>query len=76
MAVQGALWLAAKRLSLNLNLSFLNRISLLLILVATQLSSRGWVDPFPDPILIEKISRVQPGIEVGTSWLAVRRADQ
>ena len=53
MAVQGVLWLA-KRLSLNLNSSFLNRISLLLIQIATQLSSRGWVDPVPDPILPEK----------------------
>ena len=53
MTVQGALWLA-KRLSLNFNFSFLNRISLPLIHVATQLSSRGWVDPVPDPILAEK----------------------
>ena len=38
----------------GLNFSFLNRISLLLIQIATQLSSRGWVDPVPDPILPEK----------------------
>ena len=54
MAVQGALWLS-KRLFLNLNFSFLNRILLLLIQVATQLSSRGWVGPVPDPILPEKV---------------------
>ena len=53
MAVQGTLWLA-KCLSLNLNFSFLNRISLLLNQIATQLSSRGWVDPVPDHILPEK----------------------
>ena len=53
MAVQEILCLA-KRLSLNLNFSFLNRISLLLIQVATQLSSRGWVNSVPDPILPEK----------------------
>ena len=53
IAVQGAVWLA-KRLSLNLNFSFLNRILLLLNQVATQLSSQGWVDPVPDPILPEK----------------------
>ena len=53
MAVLGALWLA-KRVSLNLNFNFLNRISLLLTSIATQLSSRGWVDPVPDPILPEK----------------------
>ena len=60
MAVQGALWLA-KRLSLNLNFSFLNRISLLLNQIATQLSSRGWVDPVPDPILPEKFLESNPG---------------
>ena len=38
--------------------------------VATQLSSRGWVDPVP-----EKNSRVQPGFEPGTSQMAVRRAN-
>ena len=53
LTVQGALWLA-KRLSLNLNFSFLNRIRYFSYQVATQLSSRGWVDPVPDPILPEK----------------------
>ena len=53
MAVQEALWLA-KCLSLNLNFSFLNWISQLLNQVATQLSSRGWVDHVPDPTLPEK----------------------
>ena len=54
MTVQGALWLA-KRLSLNLNFSFLIRICYFSYQIATQLSSRGWVDPVPDPILPEKI---------------------
>ena len=53
VAVQGTLWLA-KHLSLNFNFNFLNRISLPLIQVATQLSSWGWVDLVPDPILPEK----------------------
>ena len=53
MTIQGALWLA-KHLSLNLNFSFLNRIRYSSYQVATQLSSRGWVDPIPDPILPEK----------------------
>ena len=53
MTVQRALWLA-KRLSLNLNFSFLNRMLLLRIQVATQVSSQGWVEPVPDPILPEK----------------------
>ena len=53
---------------------FLNRISVLFIQVATQLSSRGWVGPVQDPILPEKFVG-QPGIEPGTSWMAVRRAN-
>ena len=36
------------------NFSFLNRIRYFSYQVATQLSSRGWVDPVPDPILPEK----------------------
>ena len=72
----GALCLA-ECLSLNLNFSFLNRILLLHIEVAIQLSSRGWVDPVPDHILPEKFleQALQPGIEPGTSWMAVRRAN-
>ena len=50
MTVQGTFWLA-KRLSLNLNFGFLNRISLLLYQVATQLTSRGWVDPVLEKFL-------------------------
>ena len=42
----------SKALTLDLNFSFLTRISL--HQVATQLASRGWVDPVPDPILPEK----------------------
>ena len=57
MTVQGTLWLA-KSLSLNLNLRFLNRIRYFSYQVATQFSSRGWVDPVPDPILPEKFQGV------------------
>ena len=52
MAVQKALWLA-KRLSLNVNSSFLHR-GYLLYQEATRLSSRGWMDPVSDPILPER----------------------
>ena len=52
MVVQGALWLA-KRLSLNLISVLLTEFRYFLYQVATQLSSRGWVDPFLDPILLE-----------------------
>ena len=48
-----ALWLA-KRLSLNLNSSFLNRIRYFSYQIPTQLSSQGWVVPVLDPIFPEK----------------------
>ena len=54
MTVQAALWLV-QRLSLNLHFSFLTGFRYFSYQVATQLSSRGWVDPVPDPILPEKI---------------------
>ena len=53
IAVQRSLWLV-KCLSLNLNFSFLNWFRYFSYQVATQLSSWGWVDPVPDPILPEK----------------------
>ena len=44
--------------------------------VTTQLSSRGWVDPVPDPILPGKfLGNLQAGIEPGTSWMIVRHAN-
>ena len=67
MAVQGTLWLA-KRLSLNLNFSFLNRISLFLIssshpIVLTRLGGL-----LSRPYTSRKISRY---IEPLISWIAV-----
>ena len=44
----------SKALSINHNFSFLNRLSLLLNQVATQLSSWGWLDP-PVTIIPEEI---------------------
>ena len=68
------LWLA-KRLSLNLNFSFLNRISLLLISSSYPIVLTRLGGPLSRPYTSRKISRIQPGIEPGTSWMAVRRAN-
>ena len=54
MAVQSILWLA-KRYPSNLISVFLTGFRYFSYQVATQLSSQGWVDPVPDPILPEKI---------------------
>ena len=53
MTVQGALYLA-KLLSLTLISVFLTGFRNFSYQIATQLSSRGWVDPALDPILPEK----------------------
>ena len=74
MAVQAALWLA-KRLSLNLHFSFLNRISLLLISSSYPFVLRRLGGPRSRPYTSRKISGVQPGTEPGTSWMAVRLAN-
>jgi hypothetical protein len=47
------------------NLSFLDRSRYFLIQVAPHLSSRGWADPVPDPLLLKKYL-VSSGIEPGT----------
>ena len=54
MTVQGALWLAKLYLSTLISV-FLTGFRYFSYQVATQLSSRGWVVPVPDPILPEKI---------------------
>ena len=53
MAVQGALWLA-KRYPSTLISVFLTGFCYFSYQIAIQLSSWGWVDPIPDPILPEK----------------------
>jgi hypothetical protein len=41
--------------------------------VASQVSSRGWVDPVPDPLLLRKSGRA--GNEPGTSGPVARNSD-
>ena len=64
------LWLE-KRINLNLNFGFLNRI--LLLFISIVLARLG--GPHSRPYTTRKISRVQPRIEPGTSWMAVRCAN-
>jgi hypothetical protein len=45
---------SAQRIPTAVNLGFLDRSRYFSIQVATQLSSRGWVDPVPDPLLLRK----------------------
>ena len=65
----------SKALSLNFNFSFLNRISLLLISSSYPVVITRLGGPRSRPYTSRKISRVQPGIEPGTSWMVVRHAN-
>ena len=53
MAVQEALWLAMHYPSTLISVS-LTGFRYFSCQAATQLASRGWADPVPDPILLEK----------------------
>ena len=50
---RGVTW-SAPRIPTAVNLCFLDRSRYLFIQVAPQLTSRGWVDPVPDPLLLRK----------------------
>ena len=65
MAGQGALWLA-KRYPSTLISVFLTEFRYFSYQVATQLSSRGWVDPVSDPILPEKFVELSRGSNQGS----------
>jgi hypothetical protein len=45
---------SAERVPTAVNLEFLHRYLYIFIQAAPQLSSRGWVDPVPDPLLLRK----------------------
>jgi hypothetical protein len=56
LRVEGVAW-SAQRIPTAINLGFLDRSRYFFIQVAPQLSSRGWADPVPDPILLRKSGR-------------------
>jgi hypothetical protein len=51
LRVEGVAW-SAQRIPTVVNLGFLDRRRYFFIQVAPQLSSRGWVDPVLDPLLV------------------------
>jgi hypothetical protein len=53
LTIEGVV-LSAQQIPTTVNLDFLDPEPLLSIQVAPQLSSRGWVDPVPDPLLLQK----------------------
>ena len=68
-------FVVSKALIPQLYFSFLNRISLLLISSSYPIVLTRLGGPRSRPYTSRNISRVQSGIEPGTSWMAVRRAN-
>jgi hypothetical protein len=56
LRVEGVAW-SAQRIPTAVNLGFLDRSHYFFIQVAPQSSSRGWVDPVPEPLLLRKSGR-------------------
>jgi hypothetical protein len=56
LRVEGVSW-SAQRIPTAVNLGFLNLSLYVFIQVAPQLSSRGWVDLVPEPLLLRKSGR-------------------
>jgi hypothetical protein len=53
LLIEGAAW-SAQRIPTAVNFGFLDRSHYISIQVAPQLSSQGWGDPVPDPLLLKK----------------------
>jgi hypothetical protein len=60
LRVEGVAW-SAQRIPTAVNLGFLDQSRYFFIQVASQLSSRGWMDPVPDPPLLRKSGRAGNG---------------
>jgi hypothetical protein len=73
LRVEGVEW-SAQRIPTTVNLRFLDRSRYFFIQVAPQLSSRGWVDPVPDPLLLRKSDRA--GNRTGTFGSVARNSDR
>jgi hypothetical protein len=58
LRVEGVAW-SAQRIPTAVNLGFLDWSCYFFIQVAPQLSSRGCVDPIPDPLLLRKSGRAR-----------------
>jgi hypothetical protein len=64
--IEGVAW-SAQRIPTAVNLSFQDWTRYFYIQVAPQLSSRGWVDPVPDPLLLRKCGRA--GMQSRDLWI-------
>jgi hypothetical protein len=58
LRVEGVAW-SAQWIPTAVNLGFLDRSHYFFIQVAPQMSTRHWVDPVPDPLLLRKSGRAR-----------------
>jgi hypothetical protein len=70
--MEGVAW-SAQRIPTAVNLGFLHRSHYFSIQVAPQLTSRGWVDPVPDTLLLRK--SVSAGNRTRSSGSVARNSD-
>jgi hypothetical protein len=62
---------SAQRIPTVVNLDFLDRSRYFFFKVAPQLSSRGWVDPVPDPLILRKSG--SPGNRSQDFWICSQK---
>jgi hypothetical protein len=70
LRVEGVAW-SGQPIPTAVNLGFLDRSLYFFIQVAPQLSSRGWVDPVPDPLLLGKSGRA--GSRTRDLWICSQK---
>jgi hypothetical protein len=70
LRVEGVAW-SAQRILTAVILGFLDRSRYFFFQVAPQLSSQGWVDPVPDPLLLRKSDRV--GNRTRALWICSQK---
>jgi hypothetical protein len=70
LLVEGVAW-SAQRIPTAVDHGFLDRSRYFFIQVAAQLTSRGWVDPVPDPLLLRKSGRA--GNRILDLWICSQK---
>jgi hypothetical protein len=68
----GVTW-SAQRIPTAIKLGFLYRSRYFFIQVAPQLSSRGWVDPVPDPLFLRKSGRAGNRNRTRNLWICSQK---
>jgi hypothetical protein len=66
LRIEGVAW-SAQRIPTAVNIGFLDRNHYFSIQIAPQLSSRGWVNPVPDPLFLRKSGST--GNETQDLWI-------